>query len=388
MMGRLLVLVAVALFGLAAPAAASTIVYGCGSNLCQVHPDGSGRTQLTGNGGYSSPSLSRDGRQLAFIWRHAAYLESPGAKQALALGVNSAMAVSIRPDGGRVAAIQYQAEVDGGLSPYLTLVDPDGGNFEIASRGPFTTGWLGTTLLRDGYSDTSHQCRTGFIGDCSAYSICRFNVETGSCIANVADDPVRDLSDPSGSPDGKLVAATASPYPDDGSAHPDHAVGAIALFDASTGKLVRDLTHGSDDSHPSFSPDGHQVAFDRGDGVYVIGAGSAAGNARRVAAGTEPTWAAGDIRAATKPDTRITAAAVSIRRHRVAFRVKASGGAPPYRFQCRMSGQSRRLGRWRRCTRHPVYRNLRSGRHTFRVRAIDSNGAADATPSRRKFRIR
>lgn len=375
------------LFGLGAqPSVASRIVYSCGSNLCSVQPDGSGKAQLTRGGGYSSPSLSRSGRRLAFVRHNVAYLAKGNGSRPVDLGLRAVLAVSLRPDGRRVAAINYQAE-PGGLSPYLILVNPDGSGYETASRGPFTAGWLGNKLLRDGYSLTSHQCRAGFLGDCPAYSICRVNVETGSCIANVADDPVRDLSDPAGSPDRRLVAATATAYPDDGSAHADRAAGAIAIYDAATGQLVRNLTRGGSDSHPAFSPDGRQLAFDRGNGIYVIGIDGPPARPHRIATGTTPTWGGGSDRTGTRPDTRIVRAAVAPRSRRASFRLRASGGNAPYAFRCRLSGQSANLYRWRRCGNRPVFSNLKPGRHVFSARAVDSSGRVDPKPARYEFRI-
>ena len=68
--------------------------------------------------------------------------------------------------------------------------------------------------------------------------------------------------------------------------------GAIALFDPATSAFVRDLTTAHADGTPAFSPDGKQVAFTRGDDLYVVavsGPGTPKLLRHRV---RDPTWGA------------------------------------------------------------------------------------------------
>ena len=65
--------------------------------------------------------------------------------------------------------------------------------------------------------------------------------------------------------------------------------GPIALFDAESGRRLRDLTAGADSS-PPFSPDGRTIAFVRGRDLYTVPVRG--GRARRLARGVvSPAWA-------------------------------------------------------------------------------------------------
>ena len=52
-------------------------------------------------------------------------------------------------------------------------------------------------------------------------------------------------------------------------------------------------------------------------------------------------------------------------------------------FQCKLDG-----GAWKACSSPKTYRNLKKGRHTIRVRAIDKVGNVDASPAVKTFRVR
>jgi len=52
------------------------------------------------------------------------------------------------------------------------------------------------------------------------------------------------------------------------------------------------------------------------------------------------------------------------------------------RFECKLDGKP-----FRGCGSPRKYRNLRPGRHVFRVRAIDAAGNVDPTPARRRWRV-
>ena len=111
------------------------------------------------------------------------------------------------------------------------------------------------------------------------------------CERMVASDPQqRTLSNPAASPDGRYLVAVAEPFVDDPSFTQTFR-GAIALFDPATGELLRDLTTAHADGTPAFSPDGKQVAFTRGEDLYVVRV--AGGRARLLRHGVrDPTWGA------------------------------------------------------------------------------------------------
>lgn len=51
-------------------------------------------------------------------------------------------------------------------------------------------------------------------------------------------------------------------------------------------------------------------------------------------------------------------------------------------FQCKLDGKP-----WRSCKSPKAYKNLREGKHTFRVKARDAAGNVDPTPARRTWRV-
>lgn len=284
----------------AGSASASYIVYVCGANLCEVNPDGTGQRALTADGGgaagsYSTPSLSRDGTLLAFDEGNTAYaMTMPGGTRTT-LNSGSVLATFMRPDGGQIALIKDETEVFESV-PNLHTVNPDGSLFSVPNESRFalTAGWLGGTLLRDGNSNAEHACSSAG-SSCPARSICR--AEDHTCGSpghdeNVADDPVRDLYDPAGSPDGSKVVAMAVPYPA-GSSHASPTGGVIALYSASTAEHLADLTSGNEDAGPAWSPDGSMIAFTRASSaIYTVPAGGGSANLL-VTGATQPTWGGG-----------------------------------------------------------------------------------------------
>jgi hypothetical protein len=276
-----------------AAAQASFLVYSCGENLCRVGADGSGQSQLTSDGGYSSPSLSADGSKLAFIQHGSPYWEDLATGKRTDLGYGQAVIARMRPDGQRVAFIhtEYSSPTTTTLALIETTLAGTGTEHRVGNEN--VVGYLGTNVLTSSRSATRHNCNGVAYPDisCEAYAICRL---LDSTCPNVADDPNRDLYDAAGSPDGKFVAVSAEPYPATGP-HPDPSTAAsdvIAVYDAATGALVRDLTARSHDHSPAWSPDGSRIAFDRGGTIYTMPA-DGSGSQRALVAGVSPTWAGG-----------------------------------------------------------------------------------------------
>lgn len=225
----------------AAPAAADSLLYRCGANICRVAPDGTGRQQLTTDGRpggpeYSWLSASRDGSRIAVSRGASAYvLDGSG-----------------RPLGGVLRAVVARDVVD--------------------------TAWLGGRLLRSDVSSQPPFAR----GLCLLASNTDFR-----CERDVARDPANDLSAPAVSPDNRFVAVARSP------ADQNAGTGPIVLYEVAGGHPVRALTNGSDDALQTFSPDGRRLAFNRGSDIYVTAADGTPGSERRViTAACSRSWSA------------------------------------------------------------------------------------------------
>jgi len=80
----------------------------------------------------------------------------------------------------------------------------------------------------------------------------------------------------------------------------------------------------------------------------------------------------------TRPNTTITSFSRTGARATIRFRSNEAGST----FQCKLDG-----GAWKACSSPKTYKNLKKGRHTIRVRAIDKVGNVDASPAAKTFRV-
>jgi hypothetical protein len=301
-------LAAAALSGVATgSAAASSIVYVCGQDLCRVDEMGAGRKRLTSDGAaaagaYSRPSLSIGGEKIAFKRGDpgrvfTAELTPTGLANVTRIepspdGSSDATQydVAIAPNGARVAWVEHR--ISGSLGtisyrPYTANVDgSDHQRPSDSTSRPFV-GWFGDDAL----------VRNGLAGEFRDRDAERVDqglcMTTSACAAGdarqIAFDPAgRSLRKPAISPDRGLLVATASTA--DGSTAVDLA-GALVLFDTATAAPVRELTTGPDDSYATFSPAGGIVAFTRGGAIWTVPV--AGGRPKRlVASGVQPAWGA------------------------------------------------------------------------------------------------
>jgi V8-like Glu-specific endopeptidase len=95
-----------------------------------------------------------------------------------------------------------------------------------------------------------------------------------------------------------------------------------------------------------------------------------------------PGGGRGGAQGASPPATAITRVTINGDMDRAKFRFTGSGGSGALSFLCKIDRNA-----FRRCVSPRIYRHLRPGDHTFRVKAIDSTGQVDSTPATRKFRI-
>ena len=297
-------LAAVLALGCASSARASSIVYVCAPNLCRIdpaHPKQVTRLTRDGRTGgpvYLSPSLSTKGTKLSFVKGNRLYLAQGNATRARRVDEPVGTAVTrMRPDGTQVAYIRsvntiiapgyvypYYSPPVYGFVPFLFTRPASGAEGQTVARSTTGTGWLRDQVLLP-YPVPGEGARPE--GICAAAPPGADQV----CARMVAIDPQpRTLSNPAASPDGRSLVAVAEPWVDS-SSFTQTFRGAIALFNPATSEFLRDLTTAHADGTPAFSPDGKQVAFTRGEDLYVVAV--AGGRPKLLRHGVrEPTWGA------------------------------------------------------------------------------------------------
>jgi hypothetical protein len=263
------------------PARASEIVYNCARNLCAINSDGTGQTQLTSDGSYSSPSLSRDGSQLAFVYRESAYVGAPSAPAHTTAVVTSAQASWLSPSGTNLLVIEGSLFF-GQIS--LCALPAAGGTRSCAGAPEvISAAWE---------ADEAHVLTPRRL-PAPPYNmgLCERPLGGSTECTWRVNDPSHDLSDPAVSPDGTEIAVVSYPVEPDVLSHKG---GHIAIYSFATGALIKELTAppaGMEDASPVWSPDGTQIAFVRtGPSIFITQSTAAPGSEHMLTAGTEPTW--------------------------------------------------------------------------------------------------
>ncbi|MGD0166251.1 MAG: hypothetical protein ABSC51_03055 [Gaiellaceae bacterium] len=271
--------------------AASVLVYSCGpgyANLCQVNADGSGLKRLTTDGKaapfakrYISPSLSRDGRKLAYLRGYKLYVLSRATGHRTGAISNNAWLARISPDGTKVGDLeQFPSSSGSGWVMTACVFNSNGKGAKAGRNCEGSTGSFGFTGNNRVLASVSDQYdpKYGRYED----GVCLLDPVTSGCDKFVAAQLGYDLSDPALSPNGKLLAVTRS--------LPGKPEGQIALYGYATGTLVRTLTNGTTDAGPVWSPDGSKLAFVRAaKSIYTVKVSGGAPR-RLVASGRAVTW--------------------------------------------------------------------------------------------------
>jgi hypothetical protein len=368
-LAALLAAVVASTVAVATPATAAVfdVYYRCGDNLCRIASNGAGATQLTSDGTaaepYRGPTLNADGTRLAFRKGNRVFVGDPstGGRIEISAG-NVNRGIWLSRDGATAAvALERTLFYPPFSENWLKLYRADGTGAPWGdNEDGVTATWLGDRLVTD-------QLKDGHLGLC----IWKTGAELG-CERWVAFDPQFEMWSPDGSPDGRYVVSDAT-APDGTSK--------ISLFDAATSARVRDLTAGPADSEPAFSPDGAEVAFQRGMQIFVLP--MAGGSERLLVDGQAPAWGARhpdpvvtppgppQQPPTSPPSTAPTKVLTSVRL--ASTRVRSRNGLS---ITVRLATASRitvevrrKAGRtWRRVGR--VARSLTAGTSTIRVRKL------------------
>jgi hypothetical protein len=260
------------------------IVYVCGYELCRVDPSGGDRAKLTSDGTeqapYASPSLTRDGRWLAFVQGGRAYVaRSENLKRRASVDDSgSAAAVSIRGDGREliVTREEYDCPQDEDIGmPCQTLYETvlvqfDGDGVRVIA-----------TIAEGGHADWLGDRVVASLLSLHWSTIYAFRPQALSWPPDeliVDDESLYILSDPAVSPDQSLIAATR-----------DGAQPGVALYSTDTGKFLRELAEGQPGTEAAWSPDGKRIVFRQDEELLIAPVGG--GFAKRLGVrGREPTW--------------------------------------------------------------------------------------------------
>lgn len=249
-------------------------------------PRAAGRHRAADCGEGGSPALTRDGRTLAYVAQSDVFLRAPsGGATRRGVISNSPLLLRFRPDGRRFAAAELSALGPTQVCSYNSdLSGANEGRYCLATGISSGLDYLPNGRLimaRRGGSATGRR---------TVISLLR--PEDGGPTGverDLVSDPGFGLASPTVSPDGRQVAVVQT----------DPAGGTtsdIAIYDLTTGALVKQLTSGGGAAAPSFSSDGGKVAFDRNGGIWVIGAGGAFGSERLVVKrGRTVTWGGGSV---------------------------------------------------------------------------------------------
>ena len=268
----------------------SVLVYSCGpgyANLCQVNADGSGLKRLTTDGKsnpyakrYNSPSLSRNGRELAYLRGYKLYVLNRATGHKTAAISNNAWLARISPDGTKVGDLEeFPSATSSGWVMTACVFNSNGSGAKAGRDCEGSTGSFGFAKNNRVLASVSDQLDPKY--ERYEDGICLLDPVKSGCDKFVAAQLGYDLSDPALSPNGKLLAVTR--------ALPGKTEGQIALYDYATGTLVRTLTNGPTDTGPVWSPDGSKLAFVRAaKSIYTVGV--AGGASRLLVKGRAVTW--------------------------------------------------------------------------------------------------
>ena len=258
-----------------ATATGSVLGYQCGEGVCLIDPDvpGAQPVVVVPNGRFAG--VTADGRTVAWVQPSGDLVTAPTAGGAPTTVYTGAVGFQpvISPDGGSFLW-QFAVPVNGYYYTYRLDVATQDVYGIAACSCTVTHGWAGPTSIGAFPTDTGRQS-----------SICRLDRSgDSSCVAVLASDSRGQLAFPDGSADGQTYVASV----DVGGSAFGGVDGPIALFNAATGAVVKDLTSNPNDVTPTLSQEGDRVAFERDDQIVIVDV--ATGAERVVGPGVYPSW--------------------------------------------------------------------------------------------------
>lgn len=279
------------------PSATSYIYALCGPNVCRIDAV-TRRSTITlrrsTDKEYTSISASPSGSTLAFVYDGDVFRSGRDGRgrRELDQGGYGPYGLSVNPAGrsvswfARINSQQCYTDFNFNYTcypvTYTNLYSQSLSDRESKSHGkPSTTaGWYRDQLVAQTEPEEGE-----------ADYICVID-DDGDCTRTVAQDPARAYSSPSTSPDGRYLAVVSEPVPPENGDMDFQ--GRIEIWNAATGRKLRDLTQGAKDDTPIFSPDGKAVAFQRGRDVMTRAVkGGRPTLIKRGAELTGPSWTRG-----------------------------------------------------------------------------------------------
>jgi hypothetical protein len=364
----------------------------CGSDIYSVNPDGTGLENVTDvvtdppgpPQNASDPAVSADGKRMAFAADREIWIMNTDGTGALQLTDDELVDYkpAISPDGSKIVWNHFpdlaeldhdiwvmnsdgsgqQSFYDGSAEDYYPRFTPDGQTIVMGSEtGDMDVRKVPFTLVG-----------------------LPFTTSTG-----VADDDNFQEFEPTISPDGTRVVFTRTPV----FGPTLFSIYSVSINGGPTTPLFEDLSEYS--LNPAYSPDGTKIIFGLA-GAPMIG--NADGSGSPTPLDIPDVNNLEDFDWVPKPVTPSAPSPVStgdkdppkttidkgpkgkIRSHKVKFRFSANEAGSS--FRCKLDRR-----KFSSCASPKRYRNLKEGKHTFRVFAIDAAGNVDGSPAKRTFTI-